>query len=559
LRHPPFSINLGLVAAVVVSTATAVVALATPASATPIAPGWLLERTGTNDGGYFGKNDYYRNSQQGIGRACTAAEIASHSTVNWGTFTPTCTEYRANAIISQVMDQPFAQWFSSQGVNDIQGAVRGYVGRANSTLTGFNYTVPQLVSYWIPNRDCASLSAGGAQSWDEYNNWMTNFANGVRDGLNQAPANPNRPVIVLLEPDALALQPGDDNCTINGWARTGTASGAPRNAAAQAEIDQRNAAINAAITKLHGAGTNVRVYLDAGHGRWKNYGGGTDATSNLGSMAVRLKNAGIAQADGFYTNASNYSPTTASSPQNERTYGDNLRAALATTTGGPAVPAKQQIIDTSRNGANPESATTGNQAGTGWPDWCDNVNGRLGAAPTLNTSDPNIAAYLWIKPPTETDGCYGNGNSPTAGQPPTVRPLPVPAGAFKADRVCQLLGNDCNFNVNAPAVGPSGVHATRAFTNSGVMLVEWTGAPGARCYDVVRDVKIVNGQFVANTDVPHPWPNWIGISGQAQLGDTSPDDPNFPRSPHSYMVRGYTNCLGGGPATPWSPTFVTTS
>ena len=99
-------------------------------------------------------------------------------------------------------------------------------------------------------------------------------------------------------------------------------------------------------------------------------------------MANRLRNAGVLNADGFFTNVSNYQTTSA-----EAAFGQQVLNAL----GNPAGLA--QVIDTSRhgNGANGE--------------WCDPAGRAIGEAPTPNTGRSTVDAYIWIKVPGEADGC----------------------------------------------------------------------------------------------------------------------------------------------------------
>lgn len=62
------------------------------------------------------------------------------------------------------------------------------------------------------------------------------------------------------------------------------------------------------------------------------------------------------------------------------------------------------MIDTSRNG-------------NGAPadgEWCDPDGRKLGRAPTTNTGEARIDAYLWVKLPGESDGCKGTPGTFTA-------------------------------------------------------------------------------------------------------------------------------------------------
>jgi endoglucanase len=124
---------------------------------------------------------------------------------------------------------------------------------------------------------------------------------------------------------------------------------------------------------------NVAVYLDGGNSSWK----------SARDQANRLIRANVAGADGFALNVSNFQFTSSSVA-----YGK----AVSDLIGG-----KHFVIDTSRNGLGP---TADNQ-------WCNPAGRALGSPNTTATDDSRADAYLWIKPPGESDGaCSG---APTAG------------------------------------------------------------------------------------------------------------------------------------------------
>jgi len=124
---------------------------------------------------------------------------------------------------------------------------------------------------------------------------------------------------------------------------------------------------------------NVTVYLDGGNSSWK----------PASDQAGRLTRANIAGADGFALNVSNFQFTSTSIA-----YG----RAVSDLIGG-----KHFVIDTSRNGLGP---TADNQ-------WCNPADRALGSPSTTLTDDSRADAYLWIKPPGESDGsCRG---APAAG------------------------------------------------------------------------------------------------------------------------------------------------
>lgn len=105
------------------------------------------------------------------------------------------------------------------------------------------------------------------------------------------------------------------------------------------------------------------------------------------AIAARLRQADIANADGFSLNVSNYIDNAANIAFGER---------VSRLVGG-----KHFIIDTSRNGL-------GNAT-----DWCNPRGQALGVAPTTSTGHPLVDAFLWIKQPGESDGTCKGG--PKAG------------------------------------------------------------------------------------------------------------------------------------------------
>ncbi|WP_406447485.1 glycoside hydrolase family 6 protein [Streptomyces sp. NBC_01613] len=208
--------------------------------------------------------------------------------------------------------------------------------------------VPVVVAYAIPGRDCGGASEGGAPDLSAYDSWIDKFAAGLGSGE----------VVVVLEPDSIAQA----DCLSDG------------------ERADRFASLARAGRVMKAANPKTRVYYDAGHSGW----------NSAGKQAALLKRAGAASAassDGIFSNVSNFHTTTA-----EIAYDRQVLAAL----GGPA--SLGAVIDTSRNG-------------NGAPadgEWCDPSGRKIGRAPTLNTGEARIDAYLWVKLPGESDGCKGS-------------------------------------------------------------------------------------------------------------------------------------------------------
>uniref|UniRef100_A0AAU3H3R9 Glucanase n=1 Tax=Streptomyces sp. NBC_01401 TaxID=2903854 RepID=A0AAU3H3R9_9ACTN len=251
---------------------------------------------------------------------------------------------RRSLIESRIAAQPAAVWFPAHN----PGAVTGQVRDVTAAAAAAGRT-PVLVPYAIPDRDCGGASEGGAPDLDAYDAWMEDFAAGLGSG----------PVIVILEPDAIALS----DCLPAGQ-RAG-----------------RFASLARAGRTLHAANPRAKVYFDGGHSGWH----------SAAKQAAALRDAGAATSgDGIFTNVSNFHSTA-----DETAYAGRVLAAL----GGP--PGLGAVIDTSRNGNGAPAEG----------EWCDPAGRALGRTPTTDTGLPGIDAYLWVKLPGESDGCKGAAGS----------------------------------------------------------------------------------------------------------------------------------------------------
>ncbi|MFG2967472.1 glycoside hydrolase family 6 protein [Streptomyces sp. NPDC048288] len=220
--------------------------------------------------------------------------------------------------------------------------------RAVTSAASAQGLVPVLVPYAIPDRDCGGASRGGAPDLAAYDGWIDAFARGLGSGE----------VIVILEPDSVAQA----DCL----------SAADRAA--------RFASLARAGRVLKAADPGALVYYDAGHSGWH----------RPGRQAALLRQAGATAAAGIFSNVANFQTT-----EDEIAYDRQVLDAL----GGPA--SLGAVIDTSRNG----NGAPANGA------WCDPAGRRIGRAPTLDTGQARIDAYLWVKLPGESDGCKGAAGS----------------------------------------------------------------------------------------------------------------------------------------------------
>jgi endoglucanase len=198
------------------------------------------------------------------------------------------------AQIAKIASQPTAEWFGdwSYGHGGTEGDVNWWVSEA--TAAG---TLPVLVAYDLPWRDCSGESGGGAASPTAYKQFVNEMAAGIGD----------RKAIVIVEPDALA------ELTCLSAERQGT----------YYEL------LTYAVQRLTRPAT-VSVYLDAGNSGWQ----------PAAAMAARLRKADVAGARGFSLNISNFYTSAA-----EEAYGAEIDRGLPS--------AMHFIIDTSRNGQGP--------------------------------------------------------------------------------------------------------------------------------------------------------------------------------------------------------------
>jgi endoglucanase len=349
---------------------------------------------------------------------------------------------RADArLVAEMIATPQAVWFTKGTPKSVKQDVRLTVKLAAATRT-----VPVLVAYNIPFRDCAQFSAGGATNAQEYKDWIDGFAAGI--GSSKA--------LVILEPDGLGIIPwydpygsADGNNNLD-WCQPAEAN--PATAAAD-----RFAMLNYAVDALK-ARPNVSVYLDGTHSGWL----------GSGDAAQRLAQAGVARADGFYLNVSNYhfsanlvqygtwvssciAYATTNAPgdffgcPNQYWNGGPLPTKIAQLRGewngvalsafgqwsddsdvdvlntsginfryagmlGATQPSTHFVIDTSRNGQGPWQPPAG--AYPDPQDWCNPPDRGLGLRPTADTGTALLDAYLWVKIPGESDGECTRGLGP---------------------------------------------------------------------------------------------------------------------------------------------------
>lgn len=251
-----------------------------------------------------------------------------------------------NTVAAAIAKVPQARWFTpDNSISTIRTAVTQYVQGAAATNT-----VPVLVTYAIPGRDCGSFSAGGFPDATTYEAWISQ----LRAGIGTTPA------VVIVEPDALAQATSCLTAT---------------------QQTARYAMLTYAARTLSQGGTTL-VYLDGGHSQWL----------SAAQLAHQLTLAGVQYARGFSLNISNFFPTA-----QEQTYGEQVSALL----GGN----KYYVVDISRNGQGEPAPAPLN--------WCNPASAGLGALPTAQTGAPHDDADLWVKNPGQSDGNCAPGEPPS--------------------------------------------------------------------------------------------------------------------------------------------------
>ena len=311
--------------------------------------------------------------------------------------------------------------------NSNRMSLEAHLRAAASQASGSTPIVVPIVVYDLPNRDCAALASNGELTIS--NNGLQYYEQDYINPIAQILSNfahTNIRVVAVVEDDSLP------NLITN------------TSIAACAQAQSSGAYVNGiqyALNKLH-AIPNVYNYIDLGHSGWlgwpSNFG---PAVSLIHSVAAGTT-AGVSSVDGFISDTANTVPVSepymtatesiGGQPLNstqfysydpyidELTYDEAMYSSLVSAGFSANVG---MLIDTSRNGWGGPLRPSGPSTSTNVTtfvnqskidqrpfrgDWC-NVNGAgLGAFPQAspNSSFTHLYAYVWIKPPGESDGDY---------------------------------------------------------------------------------------------------------------------------------------------------------
>lgn len=303
--------------------------------------------------------------------------------------------------VKKLGKMPTAMWLESLGA--LQHLPRWLDEAAKQEKAAGKPLVPVFLVYDLPNRDCSAKSSAGELTSDNggEQKYRSEFIDKIAE---QFAAHPKQKIVVILEPDSLpniATNLEVEKCALS-------------------EKLYRNS-VAYAISKL--SLPNVSIYLDAAHAGWLGWDGNRAKIAQI-FKEVLDQAGGPDRIRGFATNVANYTSLDgeankkleSSNPcPNELTYVEKLNANLEAV----GIKNKGFIIDTSRNGKD--------GIRTKWGSWCNVKGAGLGERPKV-APKPLIDAYLWVKPPGESDGtaergaprfdesCVGPDSDPAAPQ-----------------------------------------------------------------------------------------------------------------------------------------------
>ncbi|PRX96844.1 glycoside hydrolase family 6 protein [Allonocardiopsis opalescens] len=285
--------------------------------------------------------------------------------------------------------------------------------------------VIQVVIYNLPGRDCAALASNGELEPHEIDRYRNEYIDPIAEIMSD-PAYADLRIVTTIEIDSLP------NLVTN--------TGSRETATPECDEMLRNGnyvnGVGYALATL-GAIPNVYNYVDAGHHGWIGWESNFRPSAELFYQAANAAGAQPSDVHGFIANTANYSalreenfrigetiagtPVRQSSWVDWNNYIDELSFAQALRQELVSVGFDSGIgmlIDTSRNGwggpdrpdgPGPTTSVDAYVDGGRYDrrihlgNWCNQSGAGLGERPQANP-EPGIDAYVWMKPPGESDG-----------------------------------------------------------------------------------------------------------------------------------------------------------
>lgn len=329
---------------------------------------------------------------------------------------------------SRVSNQPTGVWLDSiasiaaPSGSGYTTSLRGHLDNALSQ----GATLAQFVIYDLPGRDCAALASNGELGPTEIDRYKTEYIDKIAE-IEADPKYSSIRIVNVIEIDSLP------NLVTN----AGGTAGSTEACATMKSNGNYVTGVQYALSKLHAAGSNNYEYIDAAHHGWLGWDSNFAPSAELFYSTAKGAEGGADTVDGFITNTANYSAlsepyVTASATVNgqsvrqskwvdwnqytdELSYAQAFRQKLVSSGFDSGIG---MLIDTSRNGwggsARPTKASSSTDVNT-WVDesrmdrrihagnWCNQSGAGLGERPKAAPAS-GIDAYVWMKPPGESDG-----------------------------------------------------------------------------------------------------------------------------------------------------------
>ncbi|WP_440116796.1 glycoside hydrolase family 6 protein [Paenibacillus sp. QZ-Y1] len=446
------------------------------------------------------------------------------------------------AKMATVKSYPTAVWIDridaiNGGVNNAgRKSIEEHLDAALAQKKAGTPITASFVIYNLPGRDCHALASNGELPLTQaaLQTYKTDYIDVIAD-IFADPKYQDIRIVAIIEPDSLP------NLVTN--------LSTPACAQASATGIYEDG-VKYALDKLH-AIPNVYNYLDIGHSGWLGWDNNRTGAIALYTDVVNDTAAGLNSADGFITNTANTTPTHEPNLPNPdlniggqpirssdyyewNPYFDetDFTAALYSGFVQAGWPSSMGfLIDTSRNGwggVNRPTSATGSNINTyvnsGRVDkrdhrgnWCNNSGAGIGEAPKAAPGPAHLDAYVWVKPPGESDGSSseipnneGKGFDRMCDPTFTTRDgvltgalanAPV-SGHWFHDQFVTLVKNSfpvlpaSNGGGNPPGgtTAPAAPAAVTASAGNAQVSLTWTASTGATSYSVKRALS-ASGPF----------------------------------------------------------------
>lgn len=338
------------------------------------------------------------------------------------------TDSALKAKFHTVAKQPTAVWMDR--ISAITGNADGsglkfHLDNALTQKSGSTPLVVNIVIYDLPGRDCYALASNGELPATDAGlaRYKTEYIDPIAALLSDS-KYANLRFALTIEPDSLP------NLITNS-----------SEALCQQAAPYYRAGVKYALDKFH-AISNVYNYIDIGHSGWLGWDSNAGPAAQLFAEVAKTTTAGVASVDGFVSDTANTTPLNEPFlPDSSKQVGSgqiksadfyewnpdldeaDFAADMYTRLVGAGFPSSiGMLIDTSRNGwggsARPTAASTSTDLNTyvnaskvdkriHRGAWCNPLGAGIGELPKASPSGytaSHLDAFVWIKPPGESDG-----------------------------------------------------------------------------------------------------------------------------------------------------------